>query len=41
MNAPEMNFRPKGLYIGGEWVLEESLDELLSYTRVKNINMRW
>ncbi len=20
MNAPEMNFRPKGLYIGGEWV---------------------
>ncbi len=24
MNAPEMNFRPKGLYIGGEWLAGES-----------------
>lgn len=24
MNAPEMNFRPKGLYIGGEWLASVS-----------------
>ncbi len=33
---PDLGFKPKGLYYGGQWVAE-----LLSYTCVKNVNMRW
>ena len=33
---PDVGYKPRGLYSGEKWVAE-----LLSYTCVKNVNMRW